>query len=73
MNALFLKDLTMRTRRGLEGRVRQGRSGGGLCYGYKVAVERDAAGNPIPGGREIDAGEAETVRRLARVRRRALA
>ena len=49
MNALFLKDLAMKTRRGLEGRVRQGRSGGGLCYGYKVAAERDAAGNLIPG------------------------
>src|SRR5512132_1540661 len=35
MNALFLKDLAMKTRRGLEGRVRLGRSGGGLCYGYK--------------------------------------
>ena len=32
MNALFLKDLAQKTRRGLEGRVRQGRSGGGLCY-----------------------------------------
>ena len=66
MNALFLKDLAMKTRRGLEGRVRQGRSGGGLCYGYKVAAERDAAGNPIPGGREIDASEAEVVRRIFR-------
>ena len=66
MNALFLKDLAMKTRRGLEGRVRQGRSGGGLCYGYKVAAERDAAGNPIPGGREIDASEAEIVRRIFR-------
>ena len=33
MNALFLKDLAAKTRRGLEGRVRAGRSGGGLCYG----------------------------------------
>ena len=30
MNALFLKDLAQKTRRGLEGRVRQGKSGGGL-------------------------------------------
>ena len=36
MNALFLKDLAQKTRRGLEGRVRQGKSGGGLCYGYKT-------------------------------------
>jgi site-specific DNA recombinase len=29
MNALFLKDLGQKTWRGLEGRVRDGRSGGG--------------------------------------------
>ena len=32
MNALYLKDLADKSRRGLEGRVRAGRSGGGLCY-----------------------------------------
>jgi len=32
MNALFLSDLRQKVRRGLEGRVRQGRSGGGLCW-----------------------------------------
>ena len=36
MGAIYLKDLADKTRRGLEGRVRQGRSGGGLCFGYKV-------------------------------------
>ena len=30
MNALFLKDLADKTRRGLEGRVRKGKSGGGI-------------------------------------------
>jgi DNA invertase Pin-like site-specific DNA recombinase len=42
MNALYLKDLALKTRRGLDGRVRQGRSGGGLCYGYNVVRELDA-------------------------------
>src|SRR4051794_38916906 len=41
MNALFLKDLADKTRRGLEGRVREGRSGGGLCFGYDVVREHD--------------------------------
>ena len=41
MNALFLKDLAQKVRRGLEGRVRQGRSGGGLCFGYDVVREHD--------------------------------
>ena len=31
MNALFLKDLTDKTQRGLRGRVELGKSGGGLC------------------------------------------
>ncbi len=64
MNALFLKDLARKTRRGLEGRVRQGRSGGGLCYGYDVVREVDAAGNPVAGGRRINEVEAGIVRRI---------
>ncbi len=36
MNALFLKDLAMKTHRGLRGRVEKGKAGGGLCYGYRV-------------------------------------
>ncbi len=64
MNALFLKDLAQKTRRGLEGRVRQGKSGGGLCYGYDVVREVDAEGEPIRGGRRINEPEAEVVRRI---------
>src|SRR6185312_9547682 len=54
MNALFLKDLAQKTRRGLEGRVRQGRSGGGLCFGYDVMRELTAAGESSPGARKIN-------------------
>jgi site-specific DNA recombinase len=64
MNALFLKDLAQKTRRGLEGRVRQGRSGGSLCYGYKVIGELDAHGQPLRGARRIEAAEAAVVRRI---------
>jgi site-specific DNA recombinase len=64
MNALFLKDLAQKTRRGLEGRVRQGRSGGGLCYGYKVTGELDPRGHPQRGGRRIHEEEAAVVRRI---------
>ena len=66
MNALFLKDLAAKTHRGLEGRVREGRSGGGLCYGYDVIREQDARGEPIHGGRRFNAAEAEIVRRIFR-------
>ena len=36
MNALFLKDLAEKTHRGLRGRVEDGKSAGGLSYGYRV-------------------------------------
>jgi site-specific DNA recombinase len=64
MNALFLKDLAQKVRRGLEGRVRQGRSGGGLCFGYDVVREHDARGEPVHGGRSINETEAAIVRRV---------
>src|SRR5215469_12268840 len=64
MNALFLKDLADKTRRGLEGRVREGRSGGGLCFGYDVIRETDARGAPIHGGRAINPAEAAIVTRI---------
>jgi len=66
MNALYLKDLAQKTRRGLEGRVRQGSSGGGLCYGYDVVRAVDADGEPIRGKRRINAVEAKIVRRIFR-------
>jgi site-specific DNA recombinase len=64
MNALFLKDLADKTRRGLEGRVRHGRSAGGLCFGYELIREHDARGEPIHGGRAINQAEAAIVRRI---------
>jgi hypothetical protein len=66
MNALFLKDLAMKTHRGLRGRVEKGKAGGGLCYGYKVVRTFDANGEPIRGDREIVPHEADTIRRIFR-------
>ena len=66
MNALFLKDLAAKTHRSLRGRVEDGKSGGGLCYGYKVIQQTDGRGQPVRGGREIDPAEAEVVRRVFR-------
>jgi DNA invertase Pin-like site-specific DNA recombinase len=64
MNALFLKDLADKTRRGLRGRVELGKSGGGLCYGYRVArATHEGAGT---GDREIVPAEAEVIRRIFR-------
>ncbi|MGV4878263.1 recombinase family protein [Acetobacter indonesiensis] len=66
MNALFLKDLAAKTHRGLRGRVEDGKSGGGLCYGYRVVRQFDAKGEQIRGDREIDAHQAEIIRRIFR-------
>ena len=65
MGVLYLKDLADKTRRGLEGRVRQGRSGGGLCYGYRVIRGPvDRHGEAERGLRAIDPGEAAIVQRI---------
>jgi len=64
MNALFLKDLAEKTRRGLRGRVEEGRSGGGICFGYVIKREFNTAGEQVRGGREISPAEAEVVRHI---------
>lgn len=62
MNALFLKDLAHKTRRGLRGRVEAGKSGGGKCYGYDVVKRFDADGKPINGERAINQAQAAIVK-----------
>ncbi|MEF9602482.1 recombinase family protein [Paracoccus sp. PXZ] len=64
MNALFLKELGKKTHRGLKGRALEGKSAGGLTYGYKPVVKFAANGEPIRGDREIDPAQAKVVRRI---------
>lgn len=66
MNALFLRDLAAKIRRGQRGRVVNGYSAGGLSYGYRVVKKVDERGEPIRGLREIDEEQAEVVRRIFR-------
>ncbi len=63
MNALFLKELAEKTRRGLRGRVEAGRSGGGISYGYRI-IRRFENGAVTTGEREIVPEEAGIVRRI---------
>jgi site-specific DNA recombinase len=65
MNALFLKELAEKTRRGLRGRVEAGRSGGGISYGSRI-VRRLENGAVTTGEREIVHEEAAVVRRIFR-------
>ncbi len=64
MNALFLKDLADKTRRGQRGRIEAGKSGGGNCYGYDVVKKLDGNGEPVRGDRTINEFEAGVVRRI---------
>ena len=66
MNALFLKDLADKTRRGLRGRVEAGRSGGGLTYGYDVVKTLDEIGEAKRGEREVNPEQARIVERIFR-------
>ncbi|MGD9804294.1 MAG: recombinase family protein [Hyphomicrobiaceae bacterium] len=66
MGELYLKALGEKTRRGLEGRVLAGKSGGGKSYGYDVVSGVDSSGNPMTGERRINPAEAEIVREIYR-------
>ena len=63
-SALFLEELSVKTRRGLAGKVAAGGSGGGLSYGYRVPT--DGQGNVITGELVIAPEQAEIIRRIFR-------
>ena len=63
MNALFLKELAEKTRRGLRGRIELGKAGGGVSFGYRI-VRRLENGVVTTGDREVVAEEAAIVRRI---------
>ena len=64
MNALFLKDLAAKTRRGQRGRVEAGKIPGGNSYGYRIVRRLLEDGSVSTGEREIDRSQAEIVRRI---------
>lgn len=64
MSALYLKDLAQKTHRGLEGRVRQGLSAGGIAYGYDIARAIGTDGQPKTGERAINNAQADIVRQI---------
>ncbi|MHA3980902.1 recombinase family protein [Halovulum sp. GXIMD14794] len=64
MNAMYLKDLSRKTHRGLKGRALQGKSAGGKAYGYTVVHETGPGGEVVRGSRVINPDEARVVRRI---------
>ena len=63
MNAMFLKELADKTRRGLRGRIEAGKAGGGLSFGYRI-LRRFENGVVTTGEREVVPEEAALVRRI---------
>ncbi|MFW8637370.1 recombinase family protein [Cribrihabitans pelagius] len=66
VSSLFLKDLALKTRRSLEGRIARGKSAGGICYGYRVKREILPSGTVSTGDREIEPDEAAVITRIFR-------
>jgi site-specific DNA recombinase len=66
MNALFLKNLAFKVRRGMQGRVLNGKAVSGPSYGYEILKHVDAHGEPIRGDRKVNPVQAEIVRRVLR-------
>ena len=64
MNAMFLKDLAAKVRRGQRGQVERGKAAGGLAYGYRVVRRWGPDGRPETGLREIDEVQAAIVQRI---------
>ncbi len=61
MSAIFLRQLAEKTHRGLEGRVRAGKSAGGISYGYRVDRQLRPDGTMTTGQRVIDPGQAKVI------------
>lgn len=71
MNEMYIDDVRDKTHRGLTGKVLDGFSSGGRCYGYKSLpiehdIKKDEHGRPliIASKRAIDEEEAKWVRRI---------
>ena len=64
MSALFLRQLAEKTHRGLEGRVKAGKSAGGISYGYRVDRQPLTDGTWTTGDRVINPTEAAIVERI---------
>src|SRR5262249_54074264 len=64
MNALFLKDLALKIRRGQRGRVEAGKIPGGNSYGYRIVHALLSDGTVSPGEQEINPSKATIIQRI---------
>ena len=63
LNQLFLQQLAKKTHRGLQGKVSQGLSAGGISYGYDID-NKLVKGQLMRGGRSINSDHAVIIRRI---------
>jgi len=66
MNALFLKDLAEKPRRGQRKRTEAGKITGGNSYGYDIVKSFDGNGESVRGERSVNPRESEVIRRIFR-------
>ncbi len=62
MNAIYLKDLADKTRRGMIASVLKGSIPGGRAYGYDLVLRHDERGELIRGLRKINSEQAKIIR-----------
>lgn len=63
-NAMFLKDLAFKVKRGMSGRVESGKSICRRTFGYDIVRRFDSRGEPVRGERSINESEAAIIRRI---------
>jgi len=64
MNQLYRVETANKVRRGLLGRIKEGKIATGNSYGYDVVKRFDSAGEPVRGERKINRQQAHIVRRI---------
>ncbi len=67
----YVRSQALKTVRGMQGNIREGRAAGGISYGYRVHHRVGEDGKIVRGHREVDLEQAEVVRRIYNGTRRA--
>ena len=70
MNALFLKELAEKTRRGLRGRIELGKAGGGVSFGYRIVRRLENGARHYRRARDCARGSRDRSTHLQRLRGR---
>jgi len=64
MNAIQLKQIAAKVRRGQRGRIEAGKNAGGNAFGYDIVRKFDAEGNPKRGDRTVNKAQAAIIVRI---------